>query len=238
MAARADIDRALRDAREIGHAATLLFALINTTCTHICCRDYAAANAQIDEGVALADEKGAALWKAEGRTIRGCVFGLIDKGRADAVEMITSGLTAWRSTGAIFLVPFYLSYLARAHVELGNFDDARLCVGEAMEAIETTKERWFEAEANRIAGDIALKSLEPDTRKAEAYFQRALLVARQQQAKSWELRAGMSMARLWRDQGKRDEARELLAPVYGWFTEGFEALDLKEAKALLEQLAP
>ena len=86
--------------------------------------------------------------------------------------------------------------------------------------METTKERWFEAEVNRMAGEIALKSPEPDAAKAEAYFERALAVARQQQAKSWELRAAMSMARLWRDQGKREEARELLAPVYGWFTEG------------------
>ena len=106
-----------------------------------------------------------------------------------------------------------------------------------MTAIETTKERWCEAEVNRIAGEIALKSPEPDTAKAEAYFERALAVARQQQAKSWELRAAMSMARLWRDQGKRDEARDLLAPVYGWFTEGFDTLDLKEAKALLDELS-
>ena len=105
-----------------------------------------------------------------------------------------------------------------------------------MSMIETTKERWFEAEVNRIAGEIALKSPEPDAAKAEAYFERALAVARQQQAKSWELRAAMSMARLWRDQGKRDEARDLLAPVYGWFTEGFDTLDLKEAKALLDEL--
>ena len=106
-----------------------------------------------------------------------------------------------------------------------------------MTAIQTTGERWFEAEVNRIAGEIALKSPKPDTAKAEAYFDRALAVAREQQAKSLELRAAMSMARLWRDQGKRDEARDLLAPVYGWFTEGFDTLDLKEAKALLEQLA-
>ena len=103
--------------------------------------------------------------------------------------------------------------------------------------METTKERWCEAEANRIAGEIALMSPEPDAAKAEAYFERALAVARQQQAKSWELRAAMSMARLWRDQGKPQQARELLAPVYGWFTEGFDTLDLKEAKALLEELA-
>ena len=103
--------------------------------------------------------------------------------------------------------------------------------------METTKERLFEAEINRVAGEIALKSPEPDAAKAEAYFERALAVARQQQAKSWELRAAMSIARLWRDQGKPQQARELLAPVYGWFTEGFDTLDLKEAKALLDELA-
>ena len=90
---------------------------------------------------------------------------------------------------------------------------------------------------HRIAGEIALKSLAPDAEKAEKYFDRALAVARQQQTKSWELRAAMSMARLWRDQGKQQQARELLAPVYGWFTEGFDTVDLKEAKSLLEELA-
>jgi predicted ATPase len=88
-----------------------------------------------------------------------------------------------------------------------------------------------------MAGEIALNSPEMDTAKAEAYFERALTVARRQQAKSWELRAAMSTARLWRDQGKRDEARELLAPVYSWLTEGFDTLDLKDAKALLDELA-
>ena len=92
------------------------------------------------------------------------------------------------------------------------------------------------AEIDRIAGEIALRSPEPDAAKAEAYFERALSVARQQQAKSWELRAAMSMARLWRDQGKREEARELLAPIYGWFTEGFDTRDLKEARTLLGEM--
>jgi predicted ATPase len=105
-----------------------------------------------------------------------------------------------------------------------------------MTAMETTKERWCEAEVNRNAGEIALKSPELDSARAQAYFERALAVARAQQAKSWELRAAMSMARLWRDQNKRDAARDLLAPVYGWFTEGFDTLDLKEAKALLDEL--
>ena len=102
--------------------------------------------------------------------------------------------------------------------------------------METTKEKWCEAEIHRTAGEITLISPEPDAVKAEAYFQRALTVARKQQAKSWELRAAMSLARLWRDQGKVSEARELLAPVYDWFTEGFNTVDLKEAKALLEEL--
>jgi predicted ATPase len=133
-------------------------------------------------------------------------------------------------------LPLYLPHLARAHAELGQFEEAWRCIGEAMTAVETTKEEWCEAEVHRMAGEIALLSSEPDAAKAEAYFQRALGVAREQQAKSWELRAAMSMARLWRDQGKRDEARNLLAPVYGWFTEGFDTLDLKQAKALLNEL--
>jgi predicted ATPase len=99
-----------------------------------------------------------------------------------------------------------------------------------------SEETLCEAEVNRIAGEIALMSSEPDATKAETYFECALAVARQQEAKSWELRAAMSMARLWHDQGKRQEARELLAPVYGWFTEGFDTLDLGEAKALLDKL--
>jgi predicted ATPase len=127
--------------------------------------------------------------------------------------------------------------LGIAYAELHRFDDAWRSIGEAKSAVETTKETSFEAEVNRIAGEIALKSPERDGAKAQAYFDRALTVACQQQAKSWELRAAMSMARLWRDQGKRAEARELLAPVYGWFTEGFDTHDPKEAKALLDELA-
>jgi predicted ATPase len=103
-------------------------------------------------------------------------------------------------------------------------------------AVETTKETWYEADIHRIAREIALIAPNREAVRAEAYFEQALAVAREQQAKSWELRAAMSMARLWRDQGKRQQAHDLLAPVYGWFTEGFDTLDLKEAKSLLEQL--
>jgi predicted ATPase len=198
-------------------------------------RELAIANAQFDEVISLANEKGAAIWTAFGMLNRGCVFSLSEK-PLDAVQMITSGLTAFRSTGSTLWMPSYLSYLAQANAEVGQLDDAWRRIDEAMAAVQTTKERWYEAEVNRIAGEVALQSPEPDTSKAEAYFGRALAVARQQQAKSWELRASMSLARLWRSQGKPQQARELLAPVYGWFTEGFDTRDLKEAKALLEEL--
>ena len=234
-AALADTDHALKDAREIGHAATLMYALHFTSGTYIHCGNYAAANAQLNELVVLADEKAAMMWKATGMLRQGLVLALTGKA-SDAVRMLTAALTRRWSTGATQAAPLYLSYLAWAYADLGQFEDARRCIGEAMTLVETTREKWYEADIHRIAGEIALMSPEPDAARAETYFERALVVARKQQAKSWELRTAMSIARLWRDQGKRDEARDLLAPVYGWFTEGFDTLDLKEAKALLVEL--
>ena len=233
--ALADADHALKDAREIGQAATLMYALVVGSLTPIHCGNFGTATTRLDEAVALAEEKGALFWKAFGMMNQGCVITLT--GRAsDAVQMITSGIAAYRSTGATASMPLWLSYLARAYAALGKFDDAWRCIGEAMTAVEITKERWWEADIHRIAGEIALKLPQPDAAKAEAYFERALAVARKQQAKSWELRAAMSMARLWRDQGKRQQGCDLLAPVYGWFTEGFDTLDLKQARALLDEL--
>jgi predicted ATPase len=126
-------------------------------------------------------------------------------------------------------------FLVRGRLQTISYERLR-CIGEAMRAVETTKETWCEAEIHRTAGEITLISPAPNAAKAEAHFERAIAIAREQKAKSWELRAATSMARLWRDQGRRNEARDLLAPIYGWFTEGFDALDLKEAKALLEEL--
>ncbi len=120
-------------------------------------------------------------------------------------------------------MPFYLPHLARAHAELGQFEAAWRCLGEATTTAETTKETWCEAEIHRAAGEIALMSPEPDTAKAQAHFERAIAIARAQKAKSWELRAATSLARLWRDHNKRQQARDLLAPVYGWFTEGLDS---------------
>jgi predicted ATPase len=233
--ARDDVEEAVKYARCIGQAGALMHSLWHASFIHMLCGNYATANAFADELVGLAGEKGAQFWKAWGNLNEGCVLALL--GKADAAALLISrAVAAFRSTKATLFLPLYLSHLAKSYALIGHLDEAWRCFGEVMSAIETTKERWFEADANRIAGEIAMMAPEPDAAKAEAFFERALAVARQQQAKSWELRAAMSLARLWRSQGKPRQARELLAPVYGWFTEGSDTLDLKEAKALLDEL--
>jgi predicted ATPase len=132
-------------------------------------------------------------------------------------------------------MPLFLSYLALANGKIGRLDAAWTNIREAMNAVEITKERWCEAEINRIGGEVALLSPDPDTAKAETGFARALEVARKQKAKAWELRATMSMAQLLRAQGRRSAARELLSPIYSWFTQGFDTFDLREAKTLLDE---
>jgi predicted ATPase len=167
---------------------------------------------------------------------RGCVLAQTGKA-SDAIQEISTGAAEMRAIGATAWGTSASCHLARAYAELGKFDDAWRSISEAITAVETTKERWGEPEVHRTAGEIALMSPQHDRAKAQEYYDRAFKVARQQKAKSWELRAAMSMARLWRDQGKVQQARELLAPGYGWFTEGFDTRDLKEAKALLKALA-
>ena len=235
-AALADADQALIEAREVGLASTLMPALNNLLLTRIFRGDYETAIAEAKELSSLAEEKNASQWKAAGMLHQGCVLTLAGEA-SRAVEMLTSAIAAWRSTGARLWLPLWFSYLGKACADLGRFDDAWHYIGEATTLVETTKERWFQAELHRIAGELSQRSQQPDGAKAEEYFERALAVAKQQQAKSWELRAAMSLARLWRSQGEVQQARELLAPVYGWFTEGFDTRDLKEAKALLAELA-
>jgi class 3 adenylate cyclase/predicted ATPase len=234
--AAADMKDALQNARQIGYAGTLMFALNFTLLTQFNLGKHAEAKAQADELVALADQKGATFWKSFGMLFKGCAFAFTGES-SEAVQTIESAMIVFRSTGSIVLAPFHLSQLAKAHAVLGQFGDAWRCIGEAMASGETTGETWFEAEIHRIAGEIEMLSPECDAAKAQAHFERALEIARVQQARSWELRAAMSMARLWRDQGKRPQAHDLIAPVYGWFTEGFDTSDLKDAKALLEELA-
>ena len=199
---------------------------------HFLCGAHPTADALANELSTLADEQDAGMWKPAGLAYRGWI--LAGSGRAsEAVQLITSALAALRATGTTLFTPVSLSLTAKCYADLGQLDDAGRSVDEATTVIERTKETWFEADVYRIAGEVALKSPQPDVARAEACFERALSVARMQQAKSWELRASMSLAHLWRDQGKVQQARELLAPVYGWFTEGFDTRDLKEAKAFV-----
>ena len=229
-----ETDRAREAAREIDHIPTLLFALACTALTHICCGADMAATVHLEECIALAQGK-SPFMKLLAAVQQGCVLAQTGKA-SDAIQAINTEIAGLRAIGATGWCTCYFCHLALAYSALGKFDDAWRSIDEAMTAVELTKEGWYRAEINRVAGEIALKSPEPDAVKAEAYFERALAVARRQQAKSWELRAAMSLARLWRDQGKSQQARELLAPVYGWFTEGFDTRDLKEAKVLLEKL--
>jgi class 3 adenylate cyclase/predicted ATPase len=234
--AEGEAEQALRDAREIGFAGTLLFALSVTLLVYLFDRNSTIATAQARELCALADEKSAQFWKATGTIVQGRLLNMINK-PGDAVHLLASGIEAFNSTGATVITPTYISYLAEAHAKVGHFDEAWRIMAKSMSLMKTTKETWTEAEVHRLAGEIALMSPRPDTARAEAYFERALEIARAQQARSWELRAATSLARLWRDQGRRAEAHDRLAPVYGWFTEGFDTLDLKEAKTLLGELA-
>jgi predicted ATPase len=234
--ALADIGSALKDAREIDHGPSLMYALFLATKLNIYSGDYAAVSKQADEIVTFATQKGVGMWKALGMVTQGIGSALVGDA-SEAVQKIASAINGYRSMGSTCFVPEFLVHLANAHAQLGQIDDAWRCIGEATTTMEVSKEIWCEAELHRIAGEVALVSPLRDVAKAEGYFERALAVARQQQAKSWELRASMSLARLWRSQGKPQQARELLAPVYGWFTEGFDTRDLKEAKALLEELA-
>ena len=235
-AALADAVQAMSHSRAIGHAVTLINTLCLSGRTNIYCGHYGIARAELTEGIALSSEKNALFWRAQATASLGVLSALMGKA-AEAVSMIGDGLMMWRSTGATASVPFFQSYLAKAHSMLGQFGEAQHHIDQAMAAIEATGERVWTAEVHRLAGEIALKSPERDMVKAQEHFEHALAIACKQEAKSWELRAAMSLARLRRDQGKPQQARELLAPVHGWFTEGFDTLDLKEAKALLEELA-
>ncbi|MGO9630649.1 MAG: AAA family ATPase [Xanthobacteraceae bacterium] len=233
--ALADAERALQDAREIGQAAELIYTVLHVVFPLIFCGNYVAPDELLENVVALAEEKRADYLKALGMMFQGCLYAVIGK-IPESIGVFVSGIAAVRATGSTLWEPLFLSSLAMAYAKISQFDDAWRCLDEAITMIEKTDERWCESEVNRIAGEIALMPASPDAPTAAAYFEHALAVARQQQAKSWELRAAMSVARLWRDQGKPQKARELLAPVYGWFTEGFDTLDLKEAKALLDEL--
>ena len=153
------------------------------------------------------------------------------------MAQMQQGLAAWRAAGAAAFRPYGLALLAEAYAQVGRCEEGLTLLAEALALTNDREERRWEAELYRLKGELLLVHSAAHHAEAETCFRQALDVARHQQAKSWELRAAMSLARLWQQQGKHTEARELLAPIYSWFTEGFDTADLQEAKALLEELA-
>jgi len=150
------------------------------------------------------------------------------------MSLLRSGSAAYRASGAELIVPHYIDMLASACEIAGRIEDGLTLLDDALQIVERTGERWLEAELNRHKGQLLLR--QGHSVAAEELYRKALSIAQEQEAKLWELRAAASIAQLWHDQGHRAEARDLLAPVYGWFTEGFDTVDLKDAKALLDEL--
>jgi predicted ATPase len=195
-----------------------------------------AAREQAESLIALATTHTLPQFLAAGRFNLG--WALAAQGQGDeGVTLLCQSVTDMRATGNHTAAPQFLPVLAEAYGALGQVDAGVSIVTEALELVEQTGVRVYEVETHRIKGTLLLHQAVPDAAQAEVCFQQALDIARQQEAKSWELRAATSLARLWQQQGKHQEAYDLLARVYGWFTEGFDTADLQEAKRLLDELS-
>ena len=234
-AALKDCEQALLGARESGNFASFAHTVPAATFVQLGCGRYDVTIALADELEGLSRERDLTLFASSGKLIRGSVAARTGSALI-AAESIATAEAVLLNAGTTVWTPETKTSLAIARARLGRFDLARQSIRDALDHIDRTKETMSEADVHRTAGEIALLSADRDSTEANLCFQRALDIARAQQARSWELRAATSLARLWRDQGKRQEAHGLLAPVYGWFTERFDTLDLKEAKTLLDEL--
>ncbi|HSF31851.1 MAG TPA: adenylate/guanylate cyclase domain-containing protein [Candidatus Tectomicrobia bacterium] len=234
--ALARLHEALALAPELSHPFSLAFAQSMAAWVSQLRRDVPAVRAHAETAVTLATAQGFPLWAALGTSLRGWALAMQGQGE-EGMAQVRQGLAAWRATGAALYVPYLCTVLADVCDNLGHPADGLQALAEAHTLVEQHEERWWEAEICRLRGVLLLRQPETPPAEAEAWLQRALDVARSQEAKSLELRAAMSVARLWQQQGKRAEARELLAPVYSWFTKGFDTADLQEAKAFLDELA-
>jgi predicted ATPase len=196
--------------------------------------DDATLDTRAHELIAVATEQGFPHWRAQGTIYRGWVK--VKNGDvAEGISLLRSGTAGYRATGTEAWMPHFIGLLAGACEIAGQIEEALTLLDDTLQTVERTGERWLVAELNRHKGQLLLRQGHPEA--AEELYRNALSIAEDQGAKLWELRAAVSLARLRRDQGRRAEARNLLAPVYGWFTEGFDTPDLKDAKALLDVLA-
>jgi predicted ATPase len=231
--ALARINAAIAEARGLDHPPSLASSLFIGALLHSLGREIAALDERAGELIAVATEQGFPQWRAPGTIYRG--WAKVKNGDvADGISLLRSGSTAYRATGAELWMPHFVALLAGACEIKGQVDEALTLLDEALQIVERTGERWLEAELNRQKGRLLLRHGHSEA--AEELYCKALGIAREQEAKLWELRVATSLARLWRDQSRHPEARDLLAPVYGWFTEGFGTPDLKDAGALLDEL--
>jgi predicted ATPase len=223
---------AIAEARRLAHSQSLAMSLANGATVLSLVGDTAALDERADELVAVATEQGFPLWRAFGTIYRGWVKAK-NGDVAEGISLLRSGLAAYRATRGELWMPHFVALLAGACEIAGEIQEALTLLDEALQIADRTGERWFAAELNRHKGQLLLR--QGHTEAVEELYRKALSIAEEQGAKLWELRAAVSLARLRRDQGRHAEARDLLAPVYGWFTEGFDTQDLKDAKALLDE---
>jgi len=234
--ALARLHETLALAHELSHPYSLAFAQSVAAIVSQFRRDVPGVYEQAEAAVVLATERGFTQWAAWGTCLRGWALAMQGQGE-EGMAQVHQGIAAWRATGAVLHVPYFCTLLAEVCDHLGHPADGLQALAEAYTLVEQHGERYWEAEVYRLRGVVLPRQPGTPQKEAETWLQRALDVARHQEAKSLELRAAMSLSRLWQQQGKRTEARALLAPIYDWFTEGFDTADLQEANALLDALA-
>jgi len=223
----------IAEALRLAHPPSLAVYLSVNTRLVLLVGDNAALGERADQLVAVATEQGFPHWRAEGTIFRG--WARVKNGDvAEGMSLLRGGCAAYRATGAELWMPHYTALLARACEIAGQIEEGLTLLDDALHIVKRTGERWFAAEVNRYKGQLLLRQGQSEA--AEELYRKALSIAEEQGAKLWELRAAASLAQLHRDQGRRAEARDLLAQVYGWFTEGFDTPDLKAAKVLLDEV--
>jgi predicted ATPase len=223
-------------AQELSHTYSLSRALRHTAVLHRLRREWSAAQERAEAVLAITTEQGLGQPMGALTLARGEALAAQGQGEAGIVQM-HQGLATIRATGQRLALSAHLARLAEACGHSGQAEEGLRLLAEALVHVNHTGERYYEAEVYRLKGELLLRQAVLDSPQAETCFQQALAIARRQQAKSWELRAATSLTRLWQQQGKRQEAHDLLAPIYAWFTEGFGTVDLQESQALLDELA-
>jgi predicted ATPase len=232
--ALAESNAAIAEARRLAHPSSLAVSLSMGSRVLSLRGDSAPLDVEwANQLVAVTTEQGFPYWRALGIIYRGWVT-VRNGDVAEGISLLRSGSNASRATGTQTWIPYHIALLAKACEIAMQIAEAVTLLDDALQVVEETGARWIAAELSRHKGELLLR--QGHSEAAEEFYRKALSIAREQEAKLWELRAAASLARLRRDQGRHTEARDLLAPVYDWFTEGFGTPDLKEAKALLDGL--